>query len=127
MRRAKGPVSPMSRFALLSLLAASTLSLTLTTSGCAAETAGDDEAGELGEDALQAKADDHWFYTGALPKLDAPTVTVSLKGHTAHVSGLLPAGVTVPALPHAKTKPENGRTRIDIVYPIATANVSIGK
>ena len=39
-------------------------------------------------DALAAKADEHWFYNGALPALEQPSVTVSLKGHTARLTGL---------------------------------------
>jgi len=33
----------------------------------------------------------------------------------------LPAGVTIPDLPHVKTKQVGGRTQVDVVYPIATA------
>src|SRR6478672_2191836 len=116
----------MTRVALLALVA-SVFSL----AACAADPASEEDGagdGVTGEDALTAKADEHWFYTGALPRLENATVTVSLAGHTAHVSGLAPAGATIPAdLPHVKTKTENGRIRVDAVYPIATANVSIGK
>ena len=31
------------------------------------------------EDALAAKADDHWFYGGPLPALESPSATVSQK------------------------------------------------
>jgi hypothetical protein len=106
---------------------ASLIAVSLTLGACAAEPQDDDGAGEVGEDALSAKADEHWFYTGALPRLEGARVTVSLKGHTARVSGLAPAGATIPQLPHVRTKAEGARTRVDIVYPIATANVSIGK
>lgn len=85
--------------------------------GCAAEV-GEEESTE---DPLVARADAHWFYTGAMPALEQPKITVSLKGHTAHLTGLLPQGATLPALPHVKTRVENGRTRVDAVYPIATA------
>lgn len=114
---------------MIRLRIASLIALSLTLGACAAEpVAGDDDgAGEVGEDALTAKADEHWFYTGALPKLENARVTVSLEGHTAHVTGLAPAGVTIPELPHVRTKAEGARTRVDVVYPIATANVSIGK
>src|SRR5688500_4197494 len=112
----------MTIIALLGLLAS-----VFALGACAADPGADDDTGELGEDALTAKADEHWFYTGGLPRLEYAVVTVSLKGHTAHVSGLAPRGTTIPALPHVKTKDENGRTRVDVVYPIATANASIGK
>lgn len=92
--------------------------------GCVAET-GEEPASTSAtadsEDALAAKADAEWFYGGALPALEQPKVTVSLKGHTAHLSGLLPAGASLPSLPHVRTKEEGGRTRVDAVYPIATA------
>ena len=114
----------MTRVALLGLLAS-----VFALGACAAEPASDEDIDdETGEDALTAKADEHWFYTGALPRLENAVITVSLKGHTAHVSGLAPRGTAaIPALPHVKTKDENGRLRVDVVYPIATANAAIGK
>lgn len=91
--------------------------------GCAAEESGesaDDPAAS--EDALTHRARDAWFYDGPLPVLEGAEVTVSLKGHTARVSGLLPAGTAAPdaSLTYIKSKNENGRTRVDVVYPIAT-------
>jgi hypothetical protein len=80
------------------------------------------EEDETAADALvSSKVDDHWFYSGPLPTLQSPSVTASLAGHTAHVTGFLPAGTTLPELPHVKAKPESDRIRVDIVYPIATA------
>jgi hypothetical protein len=76
---------------------------------------------------LRAKADEHWFYNGPMPVLDSAKVTVSIQGHTVRVSGLLPNGASLPALPHVRTRPENGRTRVDAVYPIATARSHEGK
>ena len=95
----------------------SSLAAPLTTA-CVAET-GEDVA--PAEDELAKRADAEWFYTGAIPTLEQPKITVSLKGHTAHLTGLLPQGATLPSLPHVKTKLEAGRTRVDVVYPIATA------
>lgn len=100
-------------FALSSLFASSALS-----AGCAAEADADPTASE---DALVTKVDEHWMYAGPLPALESPKVTVSLKGHTARVTGYLPTGMAAPDLPHLRATPENGRTRLDIVYPIATA------
>jgi hypothetical protein len=75
-----------------------------------------------GEDEIvSSKTSDHWFYGGPLPELENPSATASLKGHTVRVTGFLPAGFRIPELPHVKTKQEGGRTRIDAVYPIATA------
>jgi hypothetical protein len=111
----------MSRSSLVVLLAASSLLIsTVIVAGCAAQAP--EDAGS-GEDAIvSSKSDDEWFYGGPLPQLENPQVTASLKGHTAHVTGLLPVGTTLPDLPHVKTKLEGGRTRIDVVYPIATAS-----
>lgn len=106
----------MSRFALGLLLVSSILG-----AGCAADTTDDDHSA-AGEDDILSKPDDHWFYSGPIPALKDAKVTVSLDGNTAHVVGFLPAGSPdVPALPHVKSRIENGRTRLDIVYPIATA------
>ncbi|MBK6460747.1 MAG: L,D-transpeptidase [Myxococcales bacterium] len=109
----------VSRFAPLALVACLFAPLA---AGCAAET-GEEEpvVAADSEDELVAKADEHWFYNGAVPTLEQSQLTVSLKGNTARLTGLLPQGASVPALPHAKTKAEGGRTRIDLVYPIATA------
>jgi len=74
-----------------------------------------------GEDDLQAKADEEWFYNGEMPALEQPKITVSLEGNTARLSGLLPLNAKTPTLANVKTSLENGRTRIDAVYPIATA------
>jgi hypothetical protein len=104
----------MLRLACLGLLTGS-----LALAGCAADV---EENTEASDDALTSKkVDDHWFYGGALPTLQNATVTASLTGHTAHVVGYLPADTTLPELPHVKTKPEAGKLRVDIVYPIATA------
>jgi hypothetical protein len=108
----------MNKRFVLALLASLSLP---TLVGCAAETAGDLPDSAESEDALASKPDEHWFYNGAMPALEQPKITVSLKGHTARLSGLLPQGTTLPVLPHVKTTLENGRTRVDAVYPIATA------
>lgn len=105
----------MTKPVLLALLAC--LAAPLAT-GCVAETGTE---ADVTQDELAAKADAEWFYSGALPILEQPKITVSLKGNTAHLTGLLPLGVTLPQLPHVKVKAEGSRTRVDAVYPIATA------
>jgi hypothetical protein len=97
-------------FALLSVLA--------LTAACASPT---EEDAANSEDALVQRADHHYFYDGQLPVLENARVIASMKGHTAHVSGFVPAGVQVPDLPHVKKSVEGGRTKLDVVYPIATA------
>jgi len=84
--------------------------------GCSA-----DDGVATGVDDLKAKADEEWFYNGEMPALEQPKITVSLEGNTARLSGLLPLNAKAPALANVKTSLENGRTRIDAVYPIATA------
>ena len=117
-----------------SVLLVSTMSLAALVSGgclvgCAEEHAAEPAAvapveGE-GEDDLKnteksGKRSSQWIYTGALPKLDSPTIDASLKAHTVRLSGLLPAGFD-QALPfYVKSAPEGARTRVTVVYPIAT-------
>lgn len=103
----------MSRAALVSLL----IGTVAVVAGCAADSA---EGVDTGDNALVHRARDLWIYDGPLPTLESPEVTISLRGHTARVSGLLPAGAAAPTLPHVKAKDEKGRLRIDAVYPIAT-------
>lgn len=91
---------------------------------CAADT-GTDEGGTAGgedseEGDLRVRGKAAWFYSGSIPALENPRVTVSLKGHTARVTGLLPAGTVLPKLPHVRTTQVAGRTQLDVVYPIAT-------
>src|SRR4051794_8196487 len=63
----------------------------------------------------------NWSYRGLMPELAAPEITVSLKGHTVHVTGVL--GPDHDRLPfYAKTEESNGQTRVHLVYPMATAN-----
>jgi hypothetical protein len=92
--------------------------------GCSAESA----PPEAEESNLAQSATAEWFYGGPLPTLEAPHVYVSLTGNTARVSGLLPRGTSLePIPPHARIRPDGARTRIDVVYPIATARVAQGK
>jgi hypothetical protein len=98
----------MSRLVALAVLASS-----LVAAGCLAEPE-DDADLEIGEAALAQKADEHWLYTGPMPVLEAAKVFVSLQGHTARVSGLLPAGARVPDLPHVKAQAEGARPRLDV-------------
>ena len=76
---------------------------------------------DVSDDELAQKATEEWFYTGPMPALESPHITVSLEGNTVRLTGLLPQNASLPDLPHVKTMVENGRTRVDAVYPIATA------
>lgn len=89
--------------------------------GCAADEASpSDEGGAFTEDELRKGAAEQWVYNGTLPHLDQPSVTVSLTAHTARVTGFLPAGHTTPLPYYADALVENGRTKISVVYPVAT-------
>jgi len=103
-------------------LAALALALGLAAVACASETDADDNAaGDDGALTSTGKGSDAWFYSGPLPMLENPSITTALEGHTVRVTGFLPAGSTIPALPHVKTKAVGSRTQVDVVYPIATA------
>lgn len=106
---------------LSSLLLASACAVSFFAVGCSNST--DDDGGDSTSDqsALVQKADDHWFYGGPLRKLDNAKITVSLAGNTARVTGYVPSDFQVPDLPHLKSFPDGDRTRLEIVYPVATA------
>ena len=97
----------------------------LTSVGCAADTAEPDEGPvEASEDDLLKKTGptSSWSYRGIMPELESPKLTVSLKGHTVHVAGLLPVSFTGRLPFHAKTEAVGTRTRVHLVYPIATVD-----
>lgn len=94
---------------------------------CAGETTTDEElAGgeddDVTENALRKGAAEQWVYNGTLPHLEQPTLTVSLTAHTARVTGYVPAGGATPLPYYADSVVEGGRTRIAVVYPIATGS-----
>ncbi len=65
----------------------------------------------------------NWSYKGLMPELESPKLTVSLSGHTVHVTGLLPASFSAQGLPYyARTEPSGGRTLVHLAYPIATVD-----
>jgi hypothetical protein len=100
----------------------------LAAMGCAAD-ANDDELNDedvvdQSEDELlkKTKSTSSWSYRGLMPRLESPALTVSLKGHTVHVTGLLPTSFTARLPFHARTEQVGGRTRVHVVYPIATVD-----
>lgn len=103
-----------------------TIATTVAAMGCAADTNDDaeTEAVEQSEDELLKKTGptSSWSYRGLMPRLESPALTVSLKGHTVHVTGLLPASFTGRLPFHAKTEAAGSRTRVHLVYPIATVD-----
>ena len=114
----------MPRIAPIAALLFTSLASLLSLGGCAADTSADGDSVGQDEDDLLKKTGptSNWTYRGLLPTLDAPSITVSLKGNTAHVTGLLPASFTGRLPFYAKTAPEGLRTRVHLAYPIATVD-----
>jgi hypothetical protein len=91
--------------------------------GCSSDS-GDGPTDTTAEENLRVRGEAEWFYSGSLPTLENAAVTISLKGNTARVEGLLPLGASIdPNLPNVRSTQVNGRTQLDLVYPIATAAV----
>lgn len=110
----------MNALARLVLIGLVTLPLAASTAltGCAADEATDE--GDVSEDELRKGAAEQWVYGGTLPHLVSPSVTVSLTTHTARVSGFLPEGWSTPLPYYVDKIQEGGRTKIAVVYPVAT-------
>jgi hypothetical protein len=111
------------------LFAAFTALLATASLGCEEEAATADDAFLKNVEKTGGKSQ-KWIYEGWLPRLDEAAIVVSLKGHTARVTGLLPEGFEGQLPFYARTKAEtSGRTRLTVVYPIATGAVdpSTGK
>lgn len=108
----------MFKFGALTIVAA------VAMAGCAASDPVEEEAVDQSEDELLKKTGptSNWSYRGLMPTLEAPTLTVSLKGHTVHVSGLLPASFTGRLPFYARSEAAGNRTRVHLVYPIATVD-----
>lgn len=85
--------------------------------GCESE---DPASYETMEDDLKAGGNPKWIYNGSMPALQNVAITVSLKGHTARVSGDLPASFTGKLPWYVKTEVVAGKTRATVVYPVAT-------
>jgi hypothetical protein len=65
-----------------------------------------------------------WLYLGMLPKLEKPSIFVSLKANTARITGLLPASFAGELPFYAQPEVlSTGRTQVTIVYPVATGKV----
>jgi hypothetical protein len=65
-----------------------------------------------------------WIYLGMLPKLEKPSIFVSLKANTARVTGLLPTSFAGDLPFYAAPEVlSTGRTQVTVVYPVATGKV----
>ena len=83
------------------------------------------DAGATPQDiAYHSDKDPSWIYTGPLPSLENVRVVASLKGHTARVTGLLPAGWSTPLPFYAIPEKVGSRTQITVVYPMATGDLN---
>jgi len=88
---------------------------------CAAQDASDD--GNASEDAITkiGNTSPPWLYEGPMPALESPEIVTSITGHTSRITGLLPADYDVAKLPwYVVKEPDGDRTRVHIVYPVAT-------
>ncbi len=107
-----------------------TLSSTVVTSGlalicCLPACQTDDQAPvDSMEDDLKAGGNPKWIYNGPLPALQNVAIVVSLKGHTARVTGDLPASFTGKLPCFAKAELVGGKQRLTVVYPVATGAVA---
>lgn len=105
------------------LLASFSVLLALGIAGCATDTTEDSPSSE--DDLSAGSNSDKWVYNGPLPHLESPSIVMSRYTHTARISGFLPAGYNVANLPfYAKDQARQvgGRTKIDVVYPVATGS-----
>ncbi len=116
-------VAPLRLLALASLLAL-TASPVIAGCGGADDPAGTSDTSDLVDAEKKGVASQKWIYVGLLPKLEKATVNVSLKAHTARVTGLLPAGFagTLPFYAVTSADP-SGRARLTVVYPVATGKI----
>lgn len=116
--------------ALAPLLALATAPLLAGCGGDDSTDASSTDANDLVNAEKKGGASQKWIYVGMLPKLDSPSMVVSLKANTARVTGLLPKGWSAPLPFYAATSVQpDGRTRVSVVYPVATGKVdpSTGK
>lgn len=105
------------------LFALAVLPLAMIAVGCSQDTGDAEDVNDgdnVTEDQLRKGAAEQWVYNGTMPHLDSPSITVSLTAHTARVTGYVPAGWNKPLPYYADTMEENGRTKVAVVYPIAT-------
>ena len=102
----------MMRWALVSLLS--------LVAACSASADSTEDGADATEDELRKGAAEQWVYGGTLPHLEEPSITVSLSAHTARVSGYLPDGWSTPLPYYVDEVQEGDRTKIAVVYPIAT-------
>lgn len=102
------------------LLAGLALASLAATFACSVATEDSEPTGDI-DQSLAVRADDEWFYGGPMTALDDASAVVSLRGNTVRVTGYVDDASAIADLPHLRLTPSGGRTRVDAVYPIATA------
>ena len=104
------------------------LLLMVGAAACAAPTEAADEGSSADAIKKPGVTSPPWIYEGSLPALESPQIVVSITGHTARITGLLPQGFDASTIPYyAMTEPEGDRTRVHVVYPVATGKKVDGK
>lgn len=110
----------MKQNSLISRFTAQSLVILAAALGLGACESDDPQSYETMEDDLKAGGNPKWIYNGPLPALKNVAIVVSLKGHTARVSGDLPVGFAGPLPWYAKKESVGGKDRLTVVYPVAT-------
>ncbi|AKU97354.1 hypothetical protein AKJ09_04018 [Labilithrix luteola] len=108
------------------LAAASFASFAALAVACASHTEeSDDSADAITKPGETSPA---WLYEGPMPTLESPEIVTSIVGHTLRVTGLLPRTYDTSKLPwYAVTERVADRTRVHVVYPVATGKMIDGK
>lgn len=104
-------------------LALVALGLSFAAVGCGADPESDES--DLINAEKNGGPSQKWIYLGMLPKkLEAPSINVSLKAHTARITGLLPKDFTGELPFYAASEVlSSGRTQVTVVYPVATGKI----
>ncbi|HTJ80789.1 MAG TPA: L,D-transpeptidase [Polyangiaceae bacterium] len=107
------------------LLLALTAALSTSALACATDdTATTSEEAYLKNAEKSGATSQKWIYEGPMPKLESPSIFVSLKANTLRITGTLPATYDQELPFYAKSKLEaNGATTVTLVYPVATGKV----
>lgn len=124
--RARAPVSSARRPSVLACLVSASLVASLG-AGCKARVFNESKQGEGAavkdlKDPNKDKSDPVWIYGGPIPQLTEVRIVVSVRGHTARVTGFAPPDWSGSLPPHAVLDDIGGRKRITVVYPIATVD-----
>lgn len=95
------------------------VALVIVIAGCrnAPKDANDSEARNLWASVGQS---DEWYYNGPMPALEGAEIFASQTAHTLRITGLVPENFKGALPAYANAEVIDGRTRVNVVYPIAT-------